>query len=196
MRAAPTSPSTATTEWLLRDSCGGQTQVSASRIVFVCTANTARSHLATAAWRRVSDIPATSAGTHRAKAPPRRDRPAQRHDLDLPAITPARWAQRTSPTISSSPCATVPTRTSTAATGHTGPSPTPCLRGQRPAPFDDALGQSPPEWRACRLKLSAQPVDPCVGRVSRVFGSTVGTDGRPVRQTLMRAHVGSRLQHP
>ena len=46
-------------EWLLRDLGAGQTQVSASRIVFVCTANTARSHLATAAWRRVSDIPAT-----------------------------------------------------------------------------------------------------------------------------------------
>ena len=36
----------------------------ASRIVFVCTANTARSQLAAALWNQASDVPATSAGTH------------------------------------------------------------------------------------------------------------------------------------
>ena len=36
----------------------------ARRVLFVCTANTARSHLAVALWRRASSIPATSAGTH------------------------------------------------------------------------------------------------------------------------------------
>lgn len=76
-------------EWFLRGVGSGQGQVSASRIVFVCTANTARSHLATAAWRRVSDIPATSAGTHPGENTHQGAiAAAQRHDLDLPAITP------------------------------------------------------------------------------------------------------------
>ena len=36
----------------------------ARRVVFVCSANSARSKLAEALWNEVSDIPATSAGTH------------------------------------------------------------------------------------------------------------------------------------
>ncbi len=40
----------------------------ASRVVFVCTANTARSQLAAALWNRASDVPAASAGTHPADA--------------------------------------------------------------------------------------------------------------------------------
>ena len=35
---------------------------------FVCTANSARSHLAAALWRRASTVPAASAGTHPANA--------------------------------------------------------------------------------------------------------------------------------
>lgn len=42
--------------------------VSASRVVFVCTANTARSQLAAALWAQASEVPATSAGTHPADA--------------------------------------------------------------------------------------------------------------------------------
>jgi DNA-binding transcriptional ArsR family regulator len=38
--------------------------VGASRVVFVCTHNSARSVLADALWRETSDIPSTSAGTH------------------------------------------------------------------------------------------------------------------------------------
>ncbi len=34
------------------------------RVLFVCTANSARSQLAQALWREVSDVPATSAGTY------------------------------------------------------------------------------------------------------------------------------------
>jgi protein-tyrosine-phosphatase len=33
-------------------------------VVFVCTANSARSQLAAALWRGLSSVPATSAGTH------------------------------------------------------------------------------------------------------------------------------------
>ncbi|MFC7496817.1 MULTISPECIES: helix-turn-helix domain-containing protein [unclassified Nocardioides] len=38
------------------------------RVVFVCTANSARSQLANALWRQASAIPSTSAGTHPAAA--------------------------------------------------------------------------------------------------------------------------------
>jgi len=61
----------------------------APRVVFVCTANSARSHLADALWRRVSSVPSTSAGTHPA------DRVAsgaidvaRRHGVDLPDVQP------------------------------------------------------------------------------------------------------------
>ena len=75
--------------WLVPEEGAGSPVPAARRVVFVCTANTARSHLAASAWRRVSAIPATSAGTH----PGERIHPgaitaAERHGLDLPAITP------------------------------------------------------------------------------------------------------------
>ena len=38
------------------------------RVLFVCTANSARSHLAAALWRRASNVPAVSAGTQPAAA--------------------------------------------------------------------------------------------------------------------------------
>src|SRR5206468_12910059 len=40
----------------------------ARRVLFVCTANSARSHLAAALWHHTSNLPAASAGTH---PPPR-----------------------------------------------------------------------------------------------------------------------------
>jgi protein-tyrosine-phosphatase/DNA-binding transcriptional ArsR family regulator len=61
----------------------------AGRVVFVCTANTARSQLAAALWHRASSVPATSAGTHPA------DRiaagtvaTAERHRLPLRQVAP------------------------------------------------------------------------------------------------------------
>ena len=54
------------------------------RVVFVCTANSARSQLAAARWRQVSDIPVTSAGTHPAdRVHPRAVSVGGRHHLDL-----------------------------------------------------------------------------------------------------------------
>ncbi len=54
------------------------------RVLFVCTANSARSHLAVALWRRTSSVPATSAGTHPAPAiDPGAVAAARRHGLDL-----------------------------------------------------------------------------------------------------------------
>jgi ArsR family transcriptional regulator, arsenate/arsenite/antimonite-responsive transcriptional repressor / arsenate reductase (thioredoxin) len=59
------------------------------RVLFVCTANSARSHLATALWNRASAIPAVSAGTHPAeRIHPGAVAAAERHELDLPLVTP------------------------------------------------------------------------------------------------------------
>jgi protein-tyrosine-phosphatase/DNA-binding transcriptional ArsR family regulator len=54
------------------------------RVVFVCTHNSARSQLATAAWAHTTDIPSASAGTHpAARVHPRAIRVGRRHGLRL-----------------------------------------------------------------------------------------------------------------
>jgi protein-tyrosine-phosphatase len=59
------------------------------RVLFVCTANTARSHLAAALWRQVSDITSDSAGTHPGNdIHPKARAAAERHGLTLPNIKP------------------------------------------------------------------------------------------------------------
>jgi protein-tyrosine-phosphatase len=61
----------------------------ARRVLFVCTANSARSHLAAALWRRASSVPAVSAGTHPAPAiDPGAIAAARRHRLPLPRLRP------------------------------------------------------------------------------------------------------------
>ena len=61
----------------------------AGRVLFVCTANSARSHLAAALWRRASSVPAVSAGTHPAAAiEPGAIAAATRHRLPLPRLRP------------------------------------------------------------------------------------------------------------
>jgi ArsR family transcriptional regulator, arsenate/arsenite/antimonite-responsive transcriptional repressor / arsenate reductase (thioredoxin) len=61
----------------------------ARRVLFVCTANSARSHLAAALWRRASTVPAVSAGTHPAAAIDRGAiAAATRHSLPLPRLRP------------------------------------------------------------------------------------------------------------
>jgi protein-tyrosine-phosphatase/DNA-binding transcriptional ArsR family regulator len=58
----------------------------APRVVFVCTANSARSQLAAARWNAISPVPATSAGTHPAsRVHPRAAAVGRRHGLHLPA---------------------------------------------------------------------------------------------------------------
>ena len=55
----------------------------------MCTANSARSHLAAALWRRASAVPAASAGTHPATPiDPGAIDAAQRHELPLPRLRP------------------------------------------------------------------------------------------------------------
>jgi protein-tyrosine-phosphatase len=68
---------------------GVSATTTAERILFVCTANSARSQLAAALWRRASEIPATSAGTHPAdRIDPRAVETAARHRLRLPSRRP------------------------------------------------------------------------------------------------------------
>ena len=58
-------------------------------MLFVCTANSARSHLAAALWRQASNVPAASAGTHPAAAiDPGAIDAAARHRLPLPRLRP------------------------------------------------------------------------------------------------------------
>ena len=75
--------------WVVPDSAQEAALFQARRVVFVCTANTARSHLAAALWRQASTLEAVSAGTH----PGERVNPAalataRRHHLDLPEVAP------------------------------------------------------------------------------------------------------------
>jgi len=71
------------------DALAGPPKRAARRVLFVCTANSARSHLAAALWRRASGIPAASAGTHPADAiAPGAIDAAQRHQLPLPRRRP------------------------------------------------------------------------------------------------------------
>ena len=61
--------------------------VSMNHVLFVCTANSARSQLAAATWNSVSTIPAASAGTHPAqRVQPLARAVARRHGLVLEAV--------------------------------------------------------------------------------------------------------------
>ena len=64
-------------------------RVTVPRVVFVCTANTARSQLAAALWTRASRVPAASAGTHPADVvAPGAVAAADRHGLRLARARP------------------------------------------------------------------------------------------------------------
>jgi protein-tyrosine-phosphatase len=63
-------------------------------VLFVCTANSARSHLAAALWRRASIVPAVSAGTRPGPAiDPGAINAARRHHLPLPQLRPRHISQ-------------------------------------------------------------------------------------------------------
>lgn len=59
------------------------------RVVFVCTANSARSQLAAARWNAISPVPAASAGTHPAvRVHPRATAAGRRHGLRFGRVKP------------------------------------------------------------------------------------------------------------
>uniref|UniRef100_UPI003899B547 arsenate reductase/protein-tyrosine-phosphatase family protein n=1 Tax=Pigmentiphaga litoralis TaxID=516702 RepID=UPI003899B547 len=68
--------------------------IRAPRVLFVCYANSARSQLADALWKRASPVPSASAGTHPAAgvAPGARD-VAAHHGLDLEGSQPEELAR-------------------------------------------------------------------------------------------------------
>jgi ArsR family transcriptional regulator, arsenate/arsenite/antimonite-responsive transcriptional repressor / arsenate reductase (thioredoxin) len=71
------------------DTLAGPRARSAQRVLFVCTANSARSHLAAALWRQASTVPAASAGTRPADAiDPGAIDAAGRRQLSLPRLRP------------------------------------------------------------------------------------------------------------
>jgi len=71
------------------DSLGAPPAQMARRVMFVCTANSARSHLAAALWRRASNVPAASAGTHPADGiAAGAIAAAERHHLPLRRLRP------------------------------------------------------------------------------------------------------------
>lgn len=68
---------------------GATAHPAAHRVVFVCTANSARSQLAAALWRRASVVPADSAGTHPAPlVDPGAVLAAKRHGIQLGSVRP------------------------------------------------------------------------------------------------------------
>ncbi len=98
----------------------------ARRVLFVCTANSARSHLAAALWRRASKVPAASAGhPPRGGDRPRRDRRrAAPPPAAAPPAPPAHQRGTATTATSSSRSATWPARNSAGWRQCTGPSPT------------------------------------------------------------------------
>ncbi len=71
------------------DTLGGSPARAARRVLFVCTANSARSPLAAALWRQASQVPAASAGTHPADAiDPGAIAAARRRGLPLRRLRP------------------------------------------------------------------------------------------------------------
>jgi protein-tyrosine-phosphatase len=78
------------------DLLGGSPTLSAERVLFVCTGNSARSQLAAALWSRASDVPALSAGTHPAPGvAPGAVAVAARNGLSLADARPRRIADVT-----------------------------------------------------------------------------------------------------
>jgi protein-tyrosine-phosphatase len=71
----------------------GQRGLTAQRVLFVCTGNSARSHLAAALWREASGVPVASAGTHPAEEiHAGAIAAARRYHLPLPRLRPVNIA--------------------------------------------------------------------------------------------------------
>jgi ArsR family transcriptional regulator, arsenate/arsenite/antimonite-responsive transcriptional repressor / arsenate reductase (thioredoxin) len=127
------------------------------RVLFVCTANSARSHLAAALWRQASSVPAVSAGTHPAKAiDPGAIATAKRHSLALPRLRPRHIVGvRHDRDLVITVCDRAHEELSEPATIHWS-IPDPVPPGD-PASFDDALAQLADRIRRLAPDLTAVP---------------------------------------
>ncbi len=126
----------------------------ADRVVFVCSANSARSQLAEALWNTVSSVPAQSAGTH---PPAERVAPgaiatAARHGLDLTGAVPRLVDDVDMDGRSSSPSATGPPMRNTRPGSCTGPCQTPSVSGRMPR--SRRRSRTPPSRRPARAAHS------------------------------------------
>ena len=127
----------------------------ARRVLFVCTANSARSHLAAALWRQASRLPAASAGTHPADAiDPGAIDAALRRQLPLPRRRPRHISGVRRTATWSSRSATWPTRNSAGSRRCTGRSPT--RPAGDPAGFDAALDELGRRVRQLAPRLAAR----------------------------------------
>jgi ArsR family transcriptional regulator, arsenate/arsenite/antimonite-responsive transcriptional repressor / arsenate reductase (thioredoxin) len=76
------------------DTLTGPPPRAARRVLFVCTANAARSHLAAALWRQASTVPAASAGTNPAeRIDPGAVEAARRHRVPMRRLRPRHLSQ-------------------------------------------------------------------------------------------------------
>ena len=133
------------------DGLAGPPGRAARRVLFVCTANSARSHLAAALWRQASRVPAASAGTRPAAgiapgaiaAAARRRLPLPRHHFAFVPRRPAREAGVPGPYRQGFPGLTA---------GRVGP-----RRAGREPPLAAACRSPDGPTRRSRSALSAEP---------------------------------------
>ena len=164
----------------------------ARRVLFVCTANSARSHLAAALWRRVGTMPAASAGTHPGAAiDPGAIAAAGRHQLPFAVYTLATSMTSSRTGNLWSRCATWRARNSAGwrrCTGGSPPGP-----GRQPGQLRRGPGQPGAAGRAPRppprdppasagacqaggVVLPAGRAGRCAGRAGRTRGSRDRSD--------------------
>ena len=152
------------------DVFAGYLLLAARRVLFVCTANSARSHLAAALWRQASGVPATSAGTHPAAAiDPARSTAARRHHLPLPEARPRHVSDvREDGDLVVTVCDLAHEELGRLAALHWSvPDP---VRAGDPASFDAALAELGRRHRSRRVGSRAGGLEPegLVGRLRRL----------------------------
>ena len=138
----------------------------ARRVLFVCTANSARSHLAAALWRQASNVPAVSAGTHPARrSTPARSPPPDATGCCCPGCGPATSARSSKTATWWSRSATWPTRNSAGQAAVHWSVPDPVPAGD-PAQLRRGASRPQPPRRASRAAPGRDQLDRAAGVAS------------------------------